>query len=57
MKNALFLLLVFFQFSLFSQVDNTMYGLYQIANPPSFQFASIDPITGQVTPSACSLWM
>jgi hypothetical protein len=50
MKNALFLLLVFFQFSLFSQVDNTMYGLYQIANPPSFQFASIDPITGQVTP-------
>ncbi len=50
MKNFVLLVVVFFQFSLFSQVDNTMYGLYHSINPPSFQFASIDPITGQVTP-------
>jgi hypothetical protein len=50
MKNLVLLLIVFFQFGLFSQVDNTMYGLYQTVNPPSFQFASIDPLTGQVTP-------
>jgi hypothetical protein len=51
MKNlVLLLIIVFFQFGLFSQVDNTMYGLYQTVNPPSFQFASIDPLTGQVTP-------
>jgi len=50
MKNLILLLIVFLQFGLFSQVDNTMYGLYQIVNPPSFQFANIDPLTGQVTP-------
>lgn len=33
-----------------AQVDNTMYGLYQTMNPPSFQLASIDPLTGQITP-------
>lgn len=33
-----------------AQVDNTMYGLYQTVNPPSFQLASIDPSTGQITP-------
>ena len=32
-----------------AQVDNTMYGLYQILNPPSFQLASLDPITGQIS--------
>ncbi len=32
-----------------AQVDNTMYGLYQILNPPSFQLASIDPMTGQIS--------
>jgi hypothetical protein len=32
-----------------AQVDNTIYGLYQIINPPSFQLASIDPLTGQIT--------
>jgi Secretion system C-terminal sorting domain len=33
-----------------AQVDNTMYGLYQTINPPSFHLASIDPSTGQITP-------
>ena len=50
MKQFILLSMVFFHFSLSAQVDNTMYGLYQIANPPSFQFASIDPLTGQVNP-------
>ena len=37
------------QLGLAAQVDNTMYGLYQILNPPSFQLASLDPITGQIS--------
>jgi hypothetical protein len=32
-----------------AQVDNTMYGLHQMIDPPGFQFASIDPLTGQIT--------
>jgi hypothetical protein len=35
--------------NLFAQVDNTMYGLHQMIDPPAFQFASIDPLTGQIT--------
>ena len=31
-----------------AQVDNTMYGLYQTANPSGFQFGTIDPETGGV---------
>ena len=49
MKNFIILFAVFIHFGAFSQVDNTMYGLYQIINPPSFQLASIDPLTGQIT--------
>ena len=33
----------------FAQVDNTMYGLLQTINPPGFQMASIDPLTGVIT--------
>jgi hypothetical protein len=49
MKIYIFLCLVFINFVLNAQVDNTMYGLYQILNPPSFQLASIDPLTGQIS--------
>lgn len=55
MKQFILLLTVFFHAALFAQVDNTIYGLYQILNPPSFQFASIDPLTGQVTPIGSSV--
>jgi hypothetical protein len=33
-----------------AQIDNTMYGLYRILNPTSVQMASIDPLTGIITP-------
>jgi hypothetical protein len=48
MKNYLLIFSVFLQFGLFSQVDNTMYGLQQLTNPPSFKLASLDPLTGQI---------
>lgn len=48
MKIYILLITLFLQFSLFSQVDNTMYGLQQITNPPSFKLASLDPLTGQI---------
>lgn len=50
MKQFILFLTVCLHFVISAQVDNTMYGLYQIANPPSFQFASIDPLSGQVNP-------
>jgi hypothetical protein len=50
MKQILIIVTVFFHFVISAQVDNTMYGLYQTMNPPSFQFASIDPLSGQVSP-------
>ena len=50
MKQFILLFSLFFHVWVSAQVDNTMYGLYQIANPPSFQFASIDPLSGQVNP-------
>jgi hypothetical protein len=50
MKNYLLIVAAFISVSLTAQVDNTMYGLYQTVNPPSFQFASIDPLTGLITP-------
>ncbi len=49
MKNHLLILSILLTFGLSAQVDNTMYGLYQILNPPSFQLASIDPLTGQIS--------
>jgi hypothetical protein len=49
MKIRLFFLLILMQLGLAAQVDNTMYGLYQILNPSSFQLASIDPLTGQIS--------
>jgi hypothetical protein len=49
MKNYIFLFLMAFNLGLYAQVDNTMYGLYQILNPPSFQLASFDPLTGQIS--------
>jgi len=49
MKNQLLLLMLVIHLSLSAQVDNTMYGINQIINPPSFQFGSIDPLTGQIT--------
>lgn len=48
MKNYILFFTVSLQFSLFSQVDNTMYGLQQNTNPPSFKLASLDPLTGQI---------
>ena len=48
MKIYILLFTLFLQFSLFSQVDNTMYGLQQMTNPPSFKLASLDPLTGQI---------
>ena len=48
MKIYILLFTIFLQFGLFSQVDNTMYGLQQITNPPSFKLASLDPLTGQI---------
>ena len=48
MKIYILLFMLLLQFSLFSQVDNTMYGLQQITNPPSFKLASLDPLTGQI---------
>ena len=49
MKNQFLLLMLLINISLSAQVDNTMYGINQIINPPSFQFGSIDPLTGQIT--------
>ena len=49
MKNQFLLLMLVIHLSLSAQVDNTMYGINQIINPPSFQFGSIDPLTGQIT--------
>ena len=49
MKNQFLLLMLVINFGLSAQVDNTMYGINQIINPPSFQFGSIDPLTGQIT--------
>jgi hypothetical protein len=49
MGKNLFLLMILMYLDLTAQVDNTMYGLYQILNPPSFQLASIDPMTGQIS--------
>lgn len=49
MKNQFLLLMLLINLSLSAQVDNTMYGINQIINPPSFQFGSIDPLTGQIT--------
>ena len=49
MKNQFLLLMLVINLSLSAQVDNTMYGINQIINPPSFQFGSIDPLTGQIT--------
>ncbi|MFN5845344.1 MAG: T9SS type A sorting domain-containing protein [Flavobacteriia bacterium] len=50
MKNVTFIIIALLNHGAWSQVDNTMYGLYQILNPPSFQLASIDPLTGQIAP-------
>jgi hypothetical protein len=50
MKKFILLFFSSLNLGLIAQVDNTMYGLYQILNPPSFQFASIDPLSGQVSP-------
>ncbi|MEN9973853.1 MAG: hypothetical protein RIS20_2200 [Bacteroidota bacterium] len=50
MKKALLILLTFLSTVLSAQIDNTMYGLYRILNPSSVQLASIDPITGIITP-------
>lgn len=50
MKNAvIFILSLLVNFTLSAQVSNTMYGLYQSVNPPGFQMASIDPLTGVIT--------
>jgi hypothetical protein len=49
MKYTTLLFIASVHFGLLSQIDNTMYGLYQSLNPPSFQFSSLDPVTGQVT--------
>jgi hypothetical protein len=48
MKNYILFFTLSLQFGLFSQVDNTMYGLQQMTNPPSFKLASLDPLTGQI---------
>jgi hypothetical protein len=50
MKKILLILLAFLSTELSAQIDNTMYGLYRILNPTSVQLASIDPITGIITP-------
>jgi hypothetical protein len=50
MKHSLLLFATLLFVKLTAQVDNTMYGLYQTINPPSFQLASIDPSTGLITP-------
>ena len=49
MKYYFLLFAAALNFNLAAQVDNTMYGLHQMINPPGFQFASIDPLTGQIT--------
>jgi hypothetical protein len=49
MKNHFLLFIIAINFGLAAQVDNTIYGINQIINPPSFQFGSIDPLTGQIT--------
>ncbi len=50
MKHYLLVFATMLIVKLTAQVDNTMYGLYQTVNPPSFQFANIDPLTGLITP-------
>ena len=50
MKNILLIVLAFVSTELSAQIDNTMYGLYRILNPTSVQMASIDPLTGIITP-------
>lgn len=50
MKNVTFIIIALLNHGAWAQVDNTMYGLYQILNPPSFQLASTDPMTGQIAP-------
>ena len=50
MKNILLIVLAFVSTELSAQIDNTMYGLYRILNPTSVQLASIDPLTGIITP-------
>jgi hypothetical protein len=50
MKKTLLILLAFLSTELSAQIDNTMYGLYRILNPTSVQLASMDPVTGVITP-------
>jgi hypothetical protein len=50
MRNRLLILVMLFSVELSAQIDNTMYGLYRILNPTSVQLASIDPLTGIITP-------
>jgi hypothetical protein len=50
MKKLLLIVLVLLSAELNAQIDNTMYGLYRILNPTSVQLASIDPLTGIITP-------
>jgi hypothetical protein len=50
MKRIIFLLIVCVSAELSAQIDNTMYGLYRILNPTSVQLASINPLTGIITP-------
>jgi hypothetical protein len=50
MRNLLLILVMLFSVELSAQIDNTMYGLYRILNPTSVQLASMDPLTGIITP-------
>lgn len=50
MKKLFLIVLVLLSAQLNAQIDNTMYGLYRILNPTSVQLASMDPITGIITP-------
>ena len=50
MKNILLIIIAFVSTELSAQIDNTMYGLYRILNPTSVQLASINPLTGIITP-------
>jgi hypothetical protein len=50
MKKTLLIVLALLSSELNAQIDNTMYGLYRILNPPSVQLSSIDPSTGIITP-------
>lgn len=50
MKKFLLIVVVLLNAQLYSQIDNTMYGLYRILNPNSVQLSSIDPLTGIITP-------